>query len=192
MANEYDKLLAPVVSGNPYDDALRGERKQTMRVNMMTGVDANPDTEARVQDFARRYNLPAEAVRLELPQIERRAKVEALDYDTLARLPATAMPVVELTAESVCTGRGGRALAVLLGAQDQPAGPALQSYCSAAKTLGLASGCIASRLPVTSSGNFLRKAGDLTAILLVRASCAYRPKDRTPLDGLKKMQDNKA
>lgn len=90
MANEYDKLLAPAVSGNPYDDVLRGERKQTMRVNMMTGVDANPDTEARVQDFARRYNLPAEAVRLELPQIERRAKVEALDYDTLARLPATA------------------------------------------------------------------------------------------------------
>ena len=90
MANEYDNLLAPAASGNPYDDALRGERQQTMRVNMMTGVDANPDTEARVQSFARKYGLPAEAVRLELPQIERRAKVEALDYDTLARLPATA------------------------------------------------------------------------------------------------------
>ena len=90
MANEYDKLLAPAASDNPYDAMLGSERKQTMRVNMMTGVDANPDIEARVQDFARRYNLPAEAVRLELPQIERRAKVEALDYDTLARMPATA------------------------------------------------------------------------------------------------------
>jgi hypothetical protein len=53
---------------------------------------------------------------------------------------------------------------------------------------------MASRLPVTSNGNFLRNAGDFNAILLVRASCvpSARGVGRTPLDGLKKMLDNKA
>ncbi|MGB3125931.1 MAG: hypothetical protein WBB95_19135, partial [Pseudomonas sp.] len=58
----------------------------------------------------------------------------------------------------------------------------------------VAKGCMASRLPVTSNGNFLRNAGDFNAILLVRASCvpSARGVGRTPLDGLKKMRDNKA
>ncbi len=90
-----------------------------------------------------------------------------------------------------CTGRGGNGAAAVFGAQSQaPEAETEQSYCSAATTNEVARGCMASRLPVTSNGNFLRNAGDFNAILLVRASCvpSARGVGRTPLDGLKKMR----
>lgn len=93
MSNPYDALLAGAAAptdANPYDATIQGQRAQTMRVNALAGADANPDVEARVQSLAKRYGLPVEAVRLELPQVERKAKIDALDYDTLAKLPSTA------------------------------------------------------------------------------------------------------
>src|SRR5690606_31316243 len=80
---------------------------------------------------------------------------------------------LELTLVVLCTGRGGNCTAVAFGAQSQePAADTEQSNCSAATAYWMARGCMASRLPVTSNGNFLRNAGDFNAILLIRASCA--------------------
>jgi hypothetical protein len=113
---------------------------------------------------------------------------------SLAPVSAGVSPVAE-TALPSWIGRGGNAAAVDFGAQFQaPEAETEQSYCSAATTKGLAKGCRASKLPVINNGNFLRNAGDFNAILIVRASCvpSARGVGRTPLDGLKKMLDNKA
>jgi len=100
-----------------------------------------------------------------------------------------------LTALPLWAGRGGRAGLAALEAQFQPPDASgWQANCSAAKTKGTATGCNASRPPVTNRGNFLRNAGYLTAILFF-GPCLRRAigrLGRTPLDGLRKMQDNKA
>jgi hypothetical protein len=48
-----------------------------------------------------------------------------------------------------------------------PPAPALQLNCSAGAAIRAVTGCMASRLPVTKRGNFLRNAGVFTAILKV-------------------------
>ncbi|MCH2240977.1 MAG: hypothetical protein MK041_03370, partial [Aquabacterium sp.] len=76
---------------NPYDALLQQDTAQRVRVNMMGAVDAQPDTEAKLQALARRYAMPVDAVRLRQPEIEKQARLDALDYDTLAReYPRTA------------------------------------------------------------------------------------------------------
>jgi len=76
---------------NPYDDLLQQDTAQALRASMASAVDRQPDAEARLQTLARDYNMPVEAVRLRQPEIERTARLDALDYDTLARqYPKTA------------------------------------------------------------------------------------------------------
>jgi hypothetical protein len=91
-------------------------------------------------------------------------------------------------------GRGGSLAAAFFGAQAQPPeADTWQSNCSAATAKGTANGCIANRLPVTSNGNFLRNAGDFTAILFSGLPARHQHAGSCmPLDGLKKMLDNKA
>ena len=76
---------------NPYDDLIQQDTAQALRASMSSAVDRQPDAEARLQTLARDYNMPVEAVRLRQPEIERAARLDALDYDTLARqYPKTA------------------------------------------------------------------------------------------------------
>lgn len=75
---------------NPYLPLAQKDAEQGVRASMLTAIDKQPDSEAKLQDLARRYNMPVEAVRLNRPEVERRAAFEAIDYETLAReLPAT-------------------------------------------------------------------------------------------------------
>ncbi len=69
-----------------------------------------------------------------------------------------------------------------------------QSYCSAATTNRVARGLQSQQTAGYQQRKFFTKRGDFNAILLVRASCvpSARGVGRTPLDGLKKMLDNKA
>lgn len=76
---------------NPYDDLIQQDTAQALRASMSSAVDRQPDAEARLQTLARDYNMPVEAVRMRQPEIERTARLDALDYDTLARqYPKTA------------------------------------------------------------------------------------------------------
>lgn len=76
---------------NAYDSLLQQDTAQRVRVNMMDAVDKQPDTEAKLQGLAKTYGMPVDAVRLRQPEIERQARLDALDYDTLAnRYPKTA------------------------------------------------------------------------------------------------------
>lgn len=76
---------------NAYDSLLQNDTAQRVRVNMMDAVDKQPDTEAKLQGLAKTYNMPVDAVRLRQAEIERQARLDALDYDTLAnRYPKTA------------------------------------------------------------------------------------------------------
>ncbi len=86
----YDDLARELPAApDPYDDPLLGDKQQAMRVNVLEGS-ANPDAEARVQAFARKYGLPVDAVRLNLPDVERRDRLGSMDYERMAReLPAT-------------------------------------------------------------------------------------------------------
>ena len=76
---------------NAYDSLLQNDTAQRVRVSMMDAVDKQPDTEAKLQGLAKTYGMPVDAVRLRQPEIERQARLDALDYDTLAnRYPKTA------------------------------------------------------------------------------------------------------
>src|SRR5574343_1017079 len=82
---------APMTDRNPYDDLIQQDTAQALRASMSGVVDRQPDAEARLQNLARDYNMPVEAVRLRQHEIERTARLDALDYDTLARqYPKTA------------------------------------------------------------------------------------------------------
>lgn len=79
-----------MADNNPYESLLRADTAQAMRQSMQQAADLNPDTEAKLQGLARQYGVPVDAVRLEQPAMERRAKIDAIDYDKLAReAPAT-------------------------------------------------------------------------------------------------------
>lgn len=74
-----------MAANNPYERLLRADTAQAMRQSMQQAADLNPDTEAKLQGLARQYGVPVDAVRLEQPAMERRAKIDAIDYDRLAR-----------------------------------------------------------------------------------------------------------
>lgn len=75
---------------NPYLQLVQKDTEQGVRSSMLTAIDKQPDAEAKLQDLARRYNMPVEAVRLNQPEVQRRAAFEAVDYETLARdMPST-------------------------------------------------------------------------------------------------------
>ncbi len=75
---------------NPYLATIDNENRDNLRQSLQVSVDKQPDTEAKLQQLATRYNLPVDTVRDDQPTIERRLKLDSLDYDTLInRLPAT-------------------------------------------------------------------------------------------------------
>jgi hypothetical protein len=75
---------------NPYLGLIQQDSANNIRQSLQTAVDKEPDTEARLQSLAKQYSLPVDAVRLDTGTVERRAKLDAVDYDTLAKsLPAT-------------------------------------------------------------------------------------------------------
>lgn len=81
---------------NPYDKILQADNAQAARASMQQAAELNPDTEAKLQGLARQYGVPVEAVRLEQPAMERRAKIDAIDYDGMARgLPATSQTLAD-------------------------------------------------------------------------------------------------
>jgi hypothetical protein len=103
--NPYLALVAPVTeestsdvptieaqpTGNPYADIVQQDTAQAVRQSLSVAVDRAPDTEAKLQALARQYNLPVDAVRLQQPEIERRSRLDQLNYKELAeRYPVTA------------------------------------------------------------------------------------------------------
>lgn len=75
---------------NPYLGLIQQDSADNIRFSLQTAVDKQPDTEARLQGLAKQYDLPVDAVRLDTGTVERRAKLDAVDYQTLAKqLPAT-------------------------------------------------------------------------------------------------------
>ncbi|SPA25866.1 hypothetical protein CBM2623_A170020 [Cupriavidus taiwanensis] len=79
---------------NPYTDfvdAGDGAAGTPGRLSMMQVADRNPDVEARLQSLARQYGVPTDSIRLQQPDYERRATVDSIDYQALARdYPTTA------------------------------------------------------------------------------------------------------
>jgi hypothetical protein len=79
---------------NPYSqfvDAGDGAASTPGRLSMMQVADRNPDVEARLQALAKQYAVPVDSVRLQEPDYQRRATVDSIDYQTLAKdYPTTA------------------------------------------------------------------------------------------------------
>ncbi|MGQ0595775.1 hypothetical protein [Aquabacterium sp.] len=87
---------------NAYDSLIQNDTAQRVRVSMMDAVDKQPDTEAKLQGLAKTYGMPVDAVRLRQFEIERRARLDALDYDTLAnRYPKTANALANPNAAAI-------------------------------------------------------------------------------------------
>ena len=70
---------------NPYLNLIRNEQTQALRGSLLTAVDKNPDQEASLQGLARQYGLPVDAVREDAESVQRRAKLDAVDYPELLR-----------------------------------------------------------------------------------------------------------
>lgn len=66
-----------------YADVVKAYSEQNLRASLAQAVNQAPDQEAGVQALASQYNLPVESVRLQQPEIERRAKLDSVDYGTL-------------------------------------------------------------------------------------------------------------
>lgn len=79
---------------NPYSqfvDAGDGAAGTPGRLSMMQVADRNPDVEARLQALAKQYAVPVDSVRLQEPDYQRRATVDSIDYQALAKdYPTTA------------------------------------------------------------------------------------------------------
>jgi hypothetical protein len=76
---------------NPYLDLLQQDTETDLRQSMVSAADKQPDVEARLRKLASDYQLPVEAVRLDRETVERKAKLDSVDYLKLAKeLPATA------------------------------------------------------------------------------------------------------
>ena len=79
-----------MTASNPFLDVIQQDQSNNIRQSLLTAVDKQPDTEAKLQSLADQYQLPVDAVRLEQPTVERRAKLDAVDYDSLVkRFPHT-------------------------------------------------------------------------------------------------------
>jgi len=81
----------PTAEPNPYLQVIDSGTKSTpYRVSVMQTADQNPDAEARVQALGRKYGVPAETVRLQQKDYERRDVIDSIDYEKLAfQSPAT-------------------------------------------------------------------------------------------------------
>jgi hypothetical protein len=76
-----------MATGNPYLDYLNEEdaRNAQSAVANAASVGTDPDTEAKLQGFAKKYNLPVDAVRRQQPAIEKQAAIDSIDYTSLAQ-----------------------------------------------------------------------------------------------------------
>ena len=75
---------------NPYLALAQQDREAKLRESMQNSVDKQPDAEVKIQGLAKNYGMPPEAVRMDTPTVENRAKFDAIDYTALAREnPAT-------------------------------------------------------------------------------------------------------
>ena len=70
---------------NDYSAMVQGAQNTSARLSMLQVADKNPDVEARLQDLAKQYSVPPETIRLDQSGYEARAKIDALDYDALAK-----------------------------------------------------------------------------------------------------------
>lgn len=78
-------------SDNPYTPLLQADTAQKVRSSVSSVIDINPDVDAKLQQLAKRYGVPLDAVRLDPKSLERKQELESIDYAELARkAPGTA------------------------------------------------------------------------------------------------------
>lgn len=94
--NRYDELLSGTgeqgaAEPNKYDAALQRRRDlPNPRTALSYVANTNPDEQANIQRLAELTGLPPEMVSRNRPEIERKAKLDAVDYDALlSRAPVT-------------------------------------------------------------------------------------------------------
>lgn len=94
--NRYDELLSGTgeqgaAEPNKYDAAIQRRRDlPNPRTALSYVADTNPDEQANIQRLAELTGLPPEMVSRNRPEIERKAKLDAVDYDALlSRAPVT-------------------------------------------------------------------------------------------------------
>ena len=94
--NRYDELLSgageqEAAEPNKYDAAIQRRRDlPNPRTALSYVADTNPDEQANIQRLAELTGLAPEMVSRNRPEIERKAKLDAVDYDALlSRAPVT-------------------------------------------------------------------------------------------------------
>ncbi|AYG06875.1 hypothetical protein D7M10_07130 [Pseudomonas fluorescens] len=94
--SRYDELLSGsgeqgAAEPNKYDAAIQRRRDlPNPRTALSYVADTNPDEQANIQRLAELTGLPPEMVSRNRPEIERKAKLDAVDYDALlSRAPVT-------------------------------------------------------------------------------------------------------
>ncbi len=101
MANPYEDLLAKgstqvAADANPYDALVKQDIASRAKSSVSQSASLNPDSDAEAQRLARTYGVPVAAARLKQPELQTRAKVDAIDYDALIQdSPMTAKFVAD-------------------------------------------------------------------------------------------------
>jgi hypothetical protein len=76
---------------NPYLPIVQGDVAQQARTSVAGVADINPDADAKLQQLASKYGVPVDAARLDPKPLERKDKLDSIDYTELAkRAPGTA------------------------------------------------------------------------------------------------------
>ena len=74
-----------MIGENPCLDIVHDDNKQSIKQSLLTAVDKQPDVEARLQALADQYGIPVDAVRLDKGTVERRSKLDAVDYEKIVK-----------------------------------------------------------------------------------------------------------
>lgn len=87
----FDNATQGGVGDNPYTSIVQGDTAQQVRSSVANTADINPDVDARLQQLAKKYGVPVDAVRLDPKPLGRKEKLDSIDYAELARkAPGTA------------------------------------------------------------------------------------------------------
>lgn len=91
MSKENPYLELAAQGDNPYLATVQDDTARQVRNSVSATVEIDPDKDAKIQQLAREYQVPLDAARGDTKTLERKQKIDSVDYTDLARsAPGTA------------------------------------------------------------------------------------------------------
>jgi hypothetical protein len=72
-----------MVNDDDINNAVGELKQKQLQSAIYAGIRQQPDTEAKLQDLAKRVGLPVDVVRMKQPEVEMEAKLQSFDYEKI-------------------------------------------------------------------------------------------------------------